>query len=241
MPLRDDTQADAACALPKNGVRKMDGSLLDQTQVAIERYAERVGISFLQGGSFADILHLNQLLSERTIVDEHGHETTLRGQDLVNAKTWGSFLSQADVDLSRLSYHVGQIATSYVHWLRSSYTKRYRVIMTNDEISWLNEVARLAVLWYMLLHKYTTHCMLDPWAESEMGKLLLIREQSRTTARAVNHGRKGEVEQAALLLTQVHEQALTQIGNRTFPPYEAIALPPGTPDPLALPERGEPS
>ena len=217
----------------------MDVSLLDQAQVAIERYAEQVGISFLRGGSFADILHLNHLLIERTIVDEQGHATTLRGQNLVNAKTWGSFLSQADVDLSKLSFQVGQIATSYVRWLRSSYTRRYRVILTNDEMSWLNEVARLAVLWHMLLHKYTTHCMLDPWAESEMGKLLLIREQSRTTARAVSHGRKGEVEQAALLLTQVHEQALTQIENRTFPRYEAIALPPGTPDPLALPKEEE--
>jgi hypothetical protein len=219
----------------------MNVSLLDQAQAAIERHAEQAGIALLRGGSFADILRLNQLMIERTIVGEQGQETTLRGQDLVNAKTWERFLSQADVDLSWLSYHVGQIATSYVRWLRSSYTKRYRVIMTNDEIAWLNEVARLAVLWHMLLYKYTTHCMLDPWAESEMGKLLLIREQSRTTARAVNHGRKGEPEQAALLLTQVHEHALTLLENRAFPPYEAIALPPGIPDPLALPERGETS
>jgi hypothetical protein len=168
---------------------------------------------------------------------QDGNEVTLRGQDLVNTKTWERFLAQADVNLSWLSFEAGRIATAYVRWLRSSYTKRYRVILTNDEITWLNQVARLVVIWHQMLHKYTEHRFLDPWAESEMGKLLFLREQSRTMARAVNHGKKGEPEQAALLLAQANEQALTQIEKRIFPPYEPIVLPPGTPDPLALPEE----
>jgi hypothetical protein len=170
----------------------METPIQDQIRVTIERYAEQGGIFLLRGGSFTHILRLNNLFAERSIVGDDGNEVTLRGQDLVNTKTWESFLKQVEVNLSWLSYEAGVIATKYVRWLRSSYTKRYRVILSNDEITWLNQVARLAVLWHMFQHKYTTHRFLDPWVESEMGKLLLIRDQSRTMARAVNHGKKGE-------------------------------------------------
>lgn len=85
----------------------METSIRDQARVRIERSAEQAGIGLLQGESFTHILRLNQLLVERAIVDEDGTEVTLRGQDLVNAKTWERFLRQVEVNLSWLSYEAG--------------------------------------------------------------------------------------------------------------------------------------
>lgn len=209
----------------------------DPHRLLIERYAERAALFQVRGASFTHCLRLNHLAPECALVDEKGNTITLRGQDLVHQKTWATFLAQAEVNLSWLSYGVGTIATTYAQWLRSSHTKRYQVPMTNAEHTWFMQATRLAVLWHLLQQKYETHAFLDPWAESEMGKLLLLREYCREMARAVHHGQK-EPEQAALLLEQAYEHALSLIADRTFPPYEPIpGLPPGIADPLALPEE----
>lgn len=208
-----------------------------QTRVIIERYAERAALFQIQGESFKQCLRLNHLAIELAMVDKKGTSTPLRGQDLVNSKTWTSFLTETKVSLSWLSYEAGAIAVAYARWLCTSYTDRYQAITTTDEITWLRQVARLAVLWHIMQHKYDTHSFLDPWVESEMGKLLLLRDFCREMARAVNRGIK-EPGQATALLEQTYEKGHALLADRAFTPYEAaMVLPPGTADPLALPEE----
>lgn len=209
-----------------------------QNRVTIERYAERAALFQIRGATFLHCLRLNNLASECSVVQGDGKKVTLRGQDLANRKAWESFLQHYKLSLSWLSYEAGTIAARYAQWLRTSYTERYRVITTDEEIVWLQQVARLAVLWRLMWQKYDTHGFLDSWVESEMGKLLL-RDLSQEMAKAVHHGNK-DPEQATALLEQAYEYSLSLMADRTFASYGAeVTLPPGTADPLALPEENE--
>src|SRR5258708_25095091 len=109
----------------------------------------------------------------------------------------------------------------------------HRCLIREEEKTWLKQVALLAVLWHLLEHKQETNTFLDTWAASEMEKLLAAREASREMAKAVHHGVK---EQAFTVLAQVYETYLHWIDARPLVPASPLAaLPPGDPDPLALP------
>ncbi|HEU5383833.1 MAG TPA: hypothetical protein VFV38_51190 [Ktedonobacteraceae bacterium] len=206
-------------------------------RVTIERYAERVALFQVRGVSFSHCLTLAHIQTDLVVTGEMGERLTFHGKDVVNQKTWMRFVREKEVHLEWFSYQVGAIAADYARWLRKEYTHRYRALESNEATDWLKQVARLAVLWHMMEDKYKSHRFLDAWVESEMGKLLLLRDFCREMARAVHHAIKDQ-EQAVALLEQAYERSLALIEDRTFAPYESpVALPEGATDPLALPAQ----
>ena len=206
-------------------------------RVLVERYAERAALLQVRGASFTHCLKLAHIPSDFAVTGKMGEKLTLHAKDIANQKTWARFLREEEANLEWFSYQVGGIATTYARWLRQEYTSRYRLLETNEALEWLKQVTRLAVLWHMMAYKYERHTFLDPWVESEMGKLLLLRDFCREMAKAVHHAIKDQG-QAVELLEQAYERSLTLIEDRPLVPYEApVALPEGVTDPLAWPAQ----
>lgn len=211
----------------------------DESQFVLERYAEREALRRVRGASFSHCLTRNQVAEQLEIVRPDGQAATVHGKDIASHKTWERFLAAQTpaVELERLTFAAGSLAARYATWLRTQYTPRYRQLVREEEQTWLKHVALLAVLWHFLEHKHEMHTFVDPWAEAEMSKLLAAREASREMAKAVHHGVK---EQAFTVLAQTYETYLQWVETRPFIPYEPLTvLPPGTPDPLALPAEQE--
>ena len=211
----------------------------NEDDIELEQYVEREAFRRVRGASFSHSLTLNNLAEELEVVEKNGQPQTVHGKDIASHKTWTSFLAKQtpEVELGWISYAAGPLAVQYATWLRTAYTPRYRLLVREEEKTWLKQVALLAVLWHLLEHKLETNTFLDAWAASEMEKLLAAREASREMAKAVHHGVK---EQAFTVLAQTYETYLHWIDARPLVPASPLAaLPPGTPDPLALPVEDE--
>ena len=207
----------------------------DQMRKLIERTAEREALKVIHVTSFSDCLKQQSLQPDLVVIGAKGKQLTLRGRDIVNARVWTRFVAEKDLSLGGLAYRVGEITLHYVRWLRTDYTPRYRAVASDEALTWLTEVAKLAALWHLMQHKYEMHRFCDEWCEAEMRGLVLHRQFSQESMRAVNHGRKHQ-EDAVAALVALKEHFDAQLHAIPFVPYEELpALPEGMPDPLALP------
>lgn len=217
-------------------------------QVLQERYAEQKAVQLLQGSSHT---HCMELLEKRfadkldgatltscEISDDKGKKITLKSREF-DERLINAYVDQRrePTEFGLLSHTTVELASDCARWLRDgggwSKSRRYSHVQDSKSRTLLKWNVFISFLWKQMLYKYNTHNMVDPWAESEMGKLITFRDICRKTNEAINkHGGK-DLDQ---LIEKVYAQIQELLADRQFPPFEYITLPPGLPDPLALPE-----
>lgn len=216
-------------------------------QVLQERYAEQKMVKLLQGSSHTHCMELlerrlldkigNVSLTSCSIVDDKGKKITLLPREFDDRiiKAYSEQLPEPP-DLGLLSNNTVSLALDCARWLRDgggwSKSRRYSHAQDSDARIFIKWNMFIDFGWYQMVHKYETHNMVDHWAESEMGKLIALRNFCREINKAFHHSGEKDPE----LIKEVYAHAQALISDRQYPPFDHVSLPPGIPDPLELPE-----
>ncbi len=207
----------------------------------LERYAERQALSMVRAANFTQCLLQHHLAAEIEVLDARGNPLTLRGKDLYNEVTWRKFLSTTPIALRlRCSLVEGteEITRRYRSFLLTAYTRRYRVLVHQEHLTWFRQVTLLVVVRRIMENKYEQSVLLqreifaDAWVAQEMRRLMALSQLATEIAKAVHHIVKAPQEQASYLIEQLYQVHAQQVQAHTHWPADPLPpLPAGTPSP----------
>lgn len=212
-------------------------------EILVERHAERNAVRLVRGINHRQLSKLNGLDDSFVTVDKNGENITFKaGRDISHKGAWEKYLSKLPnpPEMGWLTQNAGALASDYANWLRSGgHTARYRYIKSSKGRKWVRDHARLTVIIRILEYKLKTHNFVDSVAERDMGNTQMLKDFSTETHEAINHAAKNH-EDPELGMEKVYLKYLSLIEGRNAIGFEELpALPPGTPDPLALPDGDE--
>ena len=208
-----------------------------QQFLAAEKRSEQWALTVLHSATFTDCLKVNGIAPILEVLTPEGKTVTIRGSDIYDRKTWKKFLvsTEQSEDIYQLTEVGEHLATQYKAWLLKSYTPRYQVISTEDDLAWLERVVTLAVMRHIMEQKYAAYTtqgletFADPHTAIEMGNLLLLNSMMKETARLIHHIVK-EPDQAQHLLQQFSGELYQRLQGALLPTRESLpSLPSGNP------------
>lgn len=194
-----------------------------------EKRAEQWALTVLHGITFNDCLKINGLMPSLEVLTPEGKTTIIRGSDIYDHKTWKKFLTSTkqEEDIYQLTEVGEHLATQYKAWLLNDYTPRYRVIATENDLTWLERVVILSVTRHIMEQKYKAYTtkgletFADPHTAIEMGNLLLLNNMMKESARLIHHIVK-EPHQAQHLLEQFSNDVYQRLQGKLLSTRESL-------------------
>jgi hypothetical protein len=165
----------------------------DQPQ--LEAYLERCALRICLPATFVQCLAAHGVAPAIQFTTAKGQSVTIHGSDIADSRTWNKFL--ASISSEGKTYSLSQdgpaLAQWYHDWLLSQHTPRYRGITSPAHRAWLKRVVTLAVVRFLIWHKYERYArgereaLADPWVANQLHQLRLLREATRDLPRLVHH------------------------------------------------------
>jgi hypothetical protein len=144
-----------------------------------------------------------------TVSKAKGKTLTINASDVYAARK--RFLSglEPEQDAFALTLVGDKLVDLFLDWILCEYSERYRSIVTEDQRTWLRQVAILVIARHLMEQKYTRcieqgeRTFADPWVCSELCRLHLLHTLTGDLARLVHHIVR-DPERQELLIDQFH-------------------------------------
>lgn len=209
-----------------------------------EMQAERKAANEVFCISFADCLRNNGLELEYPTMDKdkQGNTINVRGQDIVDKRTWEKFLlhdGKLSSDLISLVDDTEPLAEAYDSWLNNSYTSRYKALDI-EGLKWRKEVVSLAVKYHIMDNKLNAHAngddeaFVDEWAAIQCSLMRITRTAmsgfAKITKRVIDNpeeqqaylddffGRLSKDYRSVAIPSSYHEELSRMVEMVTIPP-----------------------
>ena len=179
----------------------------DQT----EETAERQAYTLLHcASSFTQCLQQQGIAACLPVIDHKGSEITLHGKGVYDTRVWRKFLRAGSEEIVPLSLteQTKPLSEAYSTWLRV--TTRFRFCVTEEQLIWLRQVARLSVVWHIMEYKTAMAIagvgapFADKWTQLRMMFYQHRRDCMSDGARLIHHIVKDQ---------SLARQLLTQFAN----------------------------
>lgn len=207
-------------------------------KVLTERHAERRAVEIAYASSFTHCVIKNGLAPALTTLDKNGEEITIHARELIDDRRWTKFLVASTIELSWLAHNVGFVGYSYAGFLLT--TDRYLAVKRRADRQLFRGWGLIAAINKSLDYKWATHNFYDSYAESEFGKVQMLRAYCREMGKSWN--KNYTAEDRRTLLDQTYANAQRLIESRAFEAFEPLpSLPTGIDDLLAMPDSEEDS
>jgi hypothetical protein len=163
----------------------------DQTEEAAEHQAYTL---LHRASSFTQCLQQQEIAPCLQAIDHKGSEITLYGKGIYDTRTWHKFLRSQPTEIVPLSLteQTNPLSEAYTTWLRTTMT-RFRCCVTEEQLTWLRQVARLSVVWHIMEYKTAMAVagvgapFADKWTQLRMMLYQHRRDCMSDGARLIHH------------------------------------------------------